>query len=91
MKREITARIYIKYYLVKYQHIRQTIPVILEIVDKTTAEIDEVRKNIPKIIAEIREIPMALLWMLQPEVFIPKLSDFVAATLRLRNLRIPIK
>jgi hypothetical protein len=33
-------------------------------VDKTTAEIDEVRNNIPKIIAEIREIPMAILWML---------------------------
>jgi hypothetical protein len=71
-------------------------------VDKTKAKIDEVRKNMPKIIAEIREIPLELPWMLQPEMFIPKLNDLcppvlngtfgrVAATLRLRNLRIPIK
>jgi hypothetical protein len=46
-------------------------------VDKTTAEIDEVGNSMPKIIAEIREITLELPWMLQPEVFIPKLSDFI--------------
>jgi hypothetical protein len=41
-------------------------------VDKTTTEIGEVREDIPEIIAEIRDIPLALPWMLQLEKFIAK-------------------
>jgi len=42
-------------------------------VDKTTTEIGEVRKNIPQIITEIREIPLTLPGMLQLEKFMVKL------------------
>jgi hypothetical protein len=41
-------------------------------VEKTTAEIGEVRENIPEIIAEIKDIPLVLPWMLELEKFMVK-------------------